>query len=488
MKHLSTIYGPPGTGKTRRLVEITSKEVLERSARCCYLSYTKSAAEEAANRVKALTAGGHSKLAGVMPSTIHSLAFNAISANRAQVVDLLKLDALAKHTGIPFKRNNIEDTEPLEGDDYLAVLSLAGNKGISSAEAYKHLGAPGEWARFEMFETAYTSWKREYGFLDFNDMLVKFVDLPESCIPLFEVVMLDEAQDCSNLQWKAINRVAEKAARVYVAGDDDQAIFEWNGANPHGMAEFADRNLSAGGRVTVLDHSWRVPAAAHFMAQEVIDLVETRVAKKFNHSGRDGEVIRYGSTFDIDWQTMRETGALVLVRDRFRSLEVERILNQALIPYRKLGGFSPWQGKWADTIRATNKWIRGEQMSEAEIQRVQKAAQPRFRDVVGSRFDSTHRIKWWDIIEGIPPYLMHFYTEADMDAEQTITLSTIHQAKGREHHTVVLDAELSTRALDQIDEHHDSEVRVQYVGLTRTSGHLHICGDNPILQAAEALE
>jgi len=50
---------------------------------------------------------------------------------------------------------------------------------------------------------------------------------------------------------------------------------------------------------------------------------------------------------------------------------------------------------------------------------------------------------------------------------------------------VIMDAELSTKALGQLDDHHDSEVRVQYVGLTRTSDVLHICGDNPILQGAE---
>lgn len=42
--------------------------------------------------------------------------------------------------------------------------------------------------------------------------------------------MVDEAQDLTPLQWDMVVKIAKSVWRVYIAGDDDQAIYEWNGA------------------------------------------------------------------------------------------------------------------------------------------------------------------------------------------------------------------------------------------------------------------
>ena len=50
-------------------------------------------------------------------------------------------------------------------------------------------------------------------------------------IPEFDVVFIDEAQDLSPLQWKLYDVLKTKAKDIYLAGDDDQAIFAWAGAD-----------------------------------------------------------------------------------------------------------------------------------------------------------------------------------------------------------------------------------------------------------------
>ena len=47
----------------------------------------------------------------------------------------------------------------------------------------------------------------------------------------FEVLFIDEAQDLSLLQWEMVRKIWARAGKTYIAGDDDQAIFKWAGAD-----------------------------------------------------------------------------------------------------------------------------------------------------------------------------------------------------------------------------------------------------------------
>jgi DNA helicase-2/ATP-dependent DNA helicase PcrA len=47
--------------------------------------------------------------------------------------------------------------------------------------------------------------------------------------------VLDEAQDFSDQQWALVESWLPYVDQLVLAGDDDQAIYKWSGANPHGM-------------------------------------------------------------------------------------------------------------------------------------------------------------------------------------------------------------------------------------------------------------
>ena len=69
--------------------------------------------------------------------------------------------------------------------------------------------------------------KRENGLLDFTDMLREY----GTALPI-DICIVDEAQDLSSLQYQHGNTSLLPSAReVYIAGDDDQAIFGWAGAD-----------------------------------------------------------------------------------------------------------------------------------------------------------------------------------------------------------------------------------------------------------------
>ena len=75
----------------------------------------------------------------------------------------------------------------------------------------------------------YEHYKKD-SFIDFTDMIERAIDEVE--FPPLEVLILDEAQDFTPLQWSVIYKMVDKVKRIYLAGDDDQGIYKWNGADP----------------------------------------------------------------------------------------------------------------------------------------------------------------------------------------------------------------------------------------------------------------
>lgn len=416
-----TIFGPPGTGKTHTLVDY-AQEALERHRRALYLSYTKAAAIEATSRLKGITA-----------STVHSLAFQLLGLTSAQVVDDKKLQSFSDLSGIPIMDKKGVEPVPEEGDDYLKVISYANHRLMTHDQAYDEFNRPGAYNKFVAFTQLYGEWKKQYGYVDFDDMLLMFVD--RALKANFPAVLLDEAQDMTPLLWRCFNKIVEETKEIYLAGDDDQAIYEWNGADPHGMANF-------GGKRHVLDKSFRVPQRVHWlMHDQLLPRFQTRVNKKFAPADREGIVIRYGSAHDFPIGDFRGEDLKILTRDKFRQQEIARMLNAELIPYRTAGGFSPWTSKVAQELRA------------------------------GKPIDQLN----------IGPNWREFYSKADLTEPVTIELSTIHQAKGKEARHVMVDCMMTNSTLENMTTKPDAELRVWYTACTRAAEFLYICGDNPCL-------
>ena len=71
--------------------------------------------------------------------------------------------------------------------------------------------------------------KEKHDIYDYTDSIEKIV-YEEIDVPQLKVVIIDEAQDLTLLQWALVIKFINSAERVYIAGDDDQEIYDWAGA------------------------------------------------------------------------------------------------------------------------------------------------------------------------------------------------------------------------------------------------------------------
>jgi len=463
------IFGPPGTGKTTEMLRLVG-EARDRGYgpdEIGFFSFTKAAAGEALKRL------GLTRSDKV--STLHSLCFRLVGASPPQMVDGYKLRKFGAKAGIPFAGvASDEYGEQMEdGDKYLALYNLARSRLTSPRDEYYAADdRPGDFAQFKYCIESYNSWKEAYGYLDFTDLLEQYVAQPRNHGA--RVLFIDEAQDLSPLQWRVIDRMLgfPQVDEVTIAGDDDQAIYEWAGADPHGMASFASRYA---GEARVLAQSYRVPREVHEVARGIVVRIRERVQKRYRPAPREGKVVQYGAFMP---ETIEHgDDVLILCRSHAIRKEVEGHLIAARKPYRNEGGRPGlFESQWADAIRALHKLARGEGVTARELEVMAKVGTRDTKEDLNRRDFRAIVSRGPERAFNIPLEHVEFFREADLSLSPTIRLSTIHSAKGREARRVVLHCGITTRTHAAMDTNPDQEHRVWYVGVTRAIEQLDVVG------------
>ena len=112
--------------------------------------------------------------------------------------------------------------------------------------------------------------------MDWEDVKYKGLN-PKLIFPNNIVLMIDEAQDCNRLEWLVINKLIAVSKHVYVAGDDDQAIYRFKGGE---VETFLQLPVTT---TTVLDESPRLNEKIYNLAQDIIHYIpkENRQEKSY---------------------------------------------------------------------------------------------------------------------------------------------------------------------------------------------------------------
>jgi len=473
------LLGPPGTGKTTRLMQLLEKELANgtRSDRIAFLTFTRAAREEALSRT------GKTEQEFPYLRTIHSICYRQMSITQDQIVKPRLLRGFGNKIGCRLNGNNFEpwieeferSFQPETKDDLLMQVNHCGrHRGKLLKDALEDSSLEIDYKYAVWFTKAYRQWKTSQGLLDYTDLLTFYL---ESGRPLnIDVIFIDEAQDLSLLQWEVVNKLGSKAQRHYIAGDDDQAIFNWAGADSS-----AFQNLEVS-ETMVLDQSFRLSKAVHNSAEKISSRIKNRIPKEYRPTYEEGEVKGIGY-FDIDDFTEK---TFELFRHHYRGRDIADKLKEEGIPY--IGWGSPLLE--SDVRMALQSWYKLFKTGEVEpkgFKKILKYSEDDFfkfnlDDLVKSQSPIKvsdifiNQMKWqdWDrVMTKIPgkATISQFVKQAGfkLTAKPKTELMSIHQSKGKEAHTVIIDTEISRITYETMLRYPDDEHRCWYVGVSRAS-------------------
>jgi DNA helicase II / ATP-dependent DNA helicase PcrA len=236
-------------------------------------------------------------------------------------------------------------------------ISHAKNHGKTAANLLEDSWEPSWEYTAAVFEEYEKRLKRSNA-LDFDDLLIKAVDLFDKAKPLaerysarFAYVMVDEYQDTNRQQYRLVRHLTTTHDNVCVVGDEDQSIYSWRGADIQNILSFEKDFPRV--RVVRLEQNYRSTKTILAAASTVVANNEERKGKTLWTQNPQGELISYLEAADSDEEAMFVAERIlvhskaqpldhiaVLYRTNFLSRVVEEKLRRYNMKYRVVGGFS----------------------------------------------------------------------------------------------------------------------------------------------------
>ena len=319
MEKINKIYGPPGTGKTFRLIRRV--KAYERIGvplhKIGYFAFTRKAAEEARKRINV------SEKEVPYFQTIHAFCYHLLGLNEEDIMQPYHYEDLGKKLNIRVSFNdkyNEEETHFLScNNPYFQMIQRAINKDIDiRAEFDLNEHDKKQVKDYDTLNHIYRNllvYKDKNNLFDFND-IIKSV-LHSDKIPLFKAIFIDEAQDLSPLQWQLYDKLKYHCEQMYLAGDDDQAIYAWAGAN-------VKRFVQEPAREIVLKQSRRISMAVQGESRYPITKIKgIRKIKNYRPRNYVGES-HYIS--DLNQVDLTQGKWLILTRTKSNLLDIMKDL------------------------------------------------------------------------------------------------------------------------------------------------------------------
>lgn len=493
------ILGPPGTGKTTTILGLVD-DALKRGVspdRIALVTFTTRGANEAKERAVKKFKLDPKQLPYF--STLHALCFRQLGLSRSDILTGKTLFEFADYARIKVTGRAWSDDGILTGfeagDRILFMENLSRIRRVPLREQFDVDDDRLDWSEVTRVAKALEIFKQRRGLMDFTDMLTEYVRMDNGLD--IDELFVDESQDLSALQWSVVDLLARGAKRVTVAGDDDQAIYRWAGAD-------VEHLVTMDGNVRVLGQSYRVPRNVQDLASRVISGVRMRRSKKWSaRKGDNGVVSRHKSFDEVDVDT---GDVLILARNNY-------VLTEQVVPVLKNEGvIFEVDGKSSidrKVLRAVTTWeelrkgdepqrlgdvreMYGYISTNTGVKRGFKQL-PTYgddpdepvtmRDLVNTGGLLVDPLKiWHEALDRLPTEEMSYMLAARRRGEKLrgatprVRLSTIHSAKGGEATHVVVMKEIAARTHYEMTRKggEDDERRVFYVGITRAKERLSI--------------
>lgn len=485
--HRELILGGPGCGKTTKLLEIVSGHLANgiRPTEIAFVAFTRKAAGEAKSRAGQRFGLSEKELPYFR--TLHSFAFKELGFGSDKLMSSDHYNELGSILKLDFGKVDDEygmmSEQKERGSQYYYIEQQSRLRCIDLKRMCLIDGRQGYW-NLKHYQESLQAFKKSKKIYDYTDILELWLEKMQS-LPI-KVLIVDEAQDLSPLQWRLIEKMQSDVSFVYYAGDDDQAIYEWAGAD---ISHF----LNLGITTTVLPISHRLPRLIFNRCDKIAKKIRHRYAKDWAPSPREGEVRTIASP---ELAQMNEGTWMVLARNHYQLDGVAAHLKSRGYAFT----FSSRSSLATLDALAVRAWIRAqseEYVLMGDIKRiVPKFYKSKFKGDKSSIFGmadetvipKTELLSLYgiDLNESWEANLIlrpeeRSYLKAllgrkiNMEEEPTIKISTIHAVKGGEADNVLVIPDMSAACYDSFVAKPDAECRVFFVAASRARERLLLC-------------
>ena len=355
------ILAGAGSGKTRvlthRIAYLMEKGV--NPWNILAITFTNKAAQEMRERVDKLVGFGSES---IWVSTFHSACVRILRRHidnlgydtNFTIYDTDDQKSLMKDV---CRKMNI-DTKIYKERSLLAQISHAKDELLTPDDMEMKAAGDYNMKKVASVYREYQAALRKNNALDFDDLIVKTVELFEKCGAVleyyqerFKYIMVDEYQDTNTAQFKFISLLAQRYQNLCVVGDDDQSIYKFRGANIGNILGF--EHVFPDARVIRLEQNYRSTRNILNAANQVIANNTERKAKTLWTENEEGSKVHFRqflNAYEEAEYVAGEIGKLkrnglgnyrdcaILYRTNAQSRIFEEKFIAANIPYKLVGG------------------------------------------------------------------------------------------------------------------------------------------------------
>ena len=510
--HLMVIYGPPGTGKTTRVLELLESELEQGTQpdQIAFATFTVAARDEARDRA-------HEKF-DLSPEelkwfkTLHATGYALLGMNDAKMLHAkLEREFCARfHYELTLDKSDKDDDQigapPRKtlDDDLRATYDWGRQRRMTPREAWSKGPYRVDIEGLELYVKRYKDFKHEHEVYDFGDMLeVGINQEPPPC----RVAIIDEAQDLTPLQIATCYAWYGQCERVYVAGDDDQAIYLWAGADPAWMIALQ----KVASCYELLEQSYRVPSAVQEVANAIIHRNKRRVEKPYRSAKAGGRVLcttqRKAIQAIVDYADDPRWTTFVLVRNRMFAQRFAKELMRQGVPFLSdIGSPGPLgKRKLCNAVLAADRFLKRGDLDGTDLRKIldyipsgkyaPRGVKTKARGDKSERITKMQLILEYNLgalierLAELGPAMALFKESSDtlqyldlvlkrlgdLPAFPNATIMTMHASKGREANTVIVVSDMAKASWLEWQRDAEGENRVAYVAVTRAKDELLIC-------------
>ncbi|WP_323172049.1 ATP-dependent helicase [Natrialba sp. PRR66] len=519
---VTRLFGGPGSGKTTALLDHV-EDILEQDGvtfrDILVVSYTRAAAQEVRERLADRLGESPRALQGNV-CTMHAKAYDLLDLSRSDVIGESDKEEFCEDYGLEFEdeysgagrrtarsttignkviatsqwlqrtRRDVSDwyDVPFQWDDEEVRLPPEIDPNAQEGNKYTPTW-PSDDDRIDVPEAirAWRSYKGEQGKIGFADMLERVRQ--RSLLPSVDYLVIDEFQDITTLQYDVYDEWKSHMEQVLIAGDDDQVVYSWQGADPALLLEESvDDDV-------ILPNSYRLPSNVLNAVNQEIRHIDHRQDKDLKPRKEGGavEARRNASMLDVVRMVRRTLAAdagtiMILFRARYQMFQfIDEFITEG-VPFTSLTDQRMWTDRLTQYVRAVEAIDAGDDVTGLQARRLadmlqESAFGTNERDELFDTIDERQEEAGIDdlqelmipakVIEDHAPFMPGPSSAGDMVRKVTnfqkksirsyfgigeytgmdtdrVRVGTIHSAKGREADHVIVGTDLTEKVVEQM--------------------------------------